>query len=94
MHNLPVCASLSMTMTLVIATVLKTLMRLILQTEAHHACPIYSKVNLIKSRELMNGGSCYFTQSRIFVTVKLPVIKFQCNKYNEVSAFSHMLQMK
>ena len=47
--------------------------------------------------KLPNGGICYFctrkvTRSRVFGTVK--PIKCQCNKYTEISAFSHMLQIK
>ena len=47
--------------------------------------------------KLPNGGICYFctrkvTRSRVFGTVK--PIKCQCSKYTEISAFSHMLQIK
>ena len=56
-----------------------------------------TRLNRGKRGKLPNGRICYFctrkvTRSRVFGTVK--PIKCQCNKYTEISAFSHMLQIK
>ena len=60
-------------------------------------CPIKVRQTRLNRGKLQNRGICYFctrkvTPSGVFGTVK--PIKCQCNKYTEISAFSHMFQIK